>query len=46
MHPDLNDFEEAWADEIVQWDENTTYSLSRAPDVDPAEEELSLWVSL
>lgn len=42
MHPDLNDFEER-EDETVQWDENTTYVLSRAPDVlSEEEEQLSL----
>ena len=45
MHPDIDDYA-PWADEI-EWDENTTYSLSRSQDIEStSEEEHSLWVSL
>jgi len=44
MHPDLNDFD-PWSDEI-QEDVEPIRSLPRPEDIDPAEEELSLWVSL
>lgn len=44
MHPDLNDFD-PWTDEIHE-DESPKRSLSRPEDIDSAEEEHSLWVSL